>query len=123
MGCARGRAPDARPARRGQWLLTGSPWFPPHPATSGIPAEFFLDQLLRNGTTTAAVFATSHPASVDALVDHTVGRVLDLIGVEQALSPAWRGVRLSTVSPVSGLTLMTETLTVALSLGNGPFSM
>ena len=30
-------------------------------------AEFFLDELLRNGTTTAAVFATVHPQSVDAL--------------------------------------------------------
>lgn len=35
----------------------------------------------------------NRPASVDALVDHTVGRVLDLLGVEQALSPAWRGLR------------------------------
>lgn len=30
-------------------------------------ADFFLDELLRNGTTTAAVFATVHPQSVDAL--------------------------------------------------------
>ncbi len=30
-------------------------------------AEFFLDELLRNGTTTALVFATVHPGSVDAL--------------------------------------------------------
>jgi guanine deaminase len=30
-------------------------------------AGFFLDQLLRNGTTSAAVFATVHPHSVDAL--------------------------------------------------------
>ena len=32
-------------------------------------AEFFLDELLRNGTTTALVFATVHPASVDAFFD------------------------------------------------------
>ena len=30
-------------------------------------AEFFLDELLRNGVTTALAFATSHPQSVDAL--------------------------------------------------------
>ncbi len=35
----------------------------------------------------------NRPASVDALVDHTVGRVLDLVGVAQALSPAWPGLR------------------------------
>lgn len=32
-------------------------------------ANFFLDELLRNGTTTALVFATVHPQSVDALFD------------------------------------------------------
>ena len=30
-------------------------------------AEFFLDECLRNGTTTASVYATVHPESVDAL--------------------------------------------------------
>ena len=30
-------------------------------------ADFFLDELLRNGTTTAAVFATVHPHSADTL--------------------------------------------------------
>ncbi|MDH3646092.1 MAG: guanine deaminase [Gammaproteobacteria bacterium] len=30
-------------------------------------AEFFLDELLRNGTTSAMVFATVHPESVDAI--------------------------------------------------------
>ena len=29
-------------------------------------ADFFLDELLRNGTTTALVYATVHPQSVDA---------------------------------------------------------
>jgi guanine deaminase len=33
---------------------------------SGV-AEFFLDELLRHGVTTALAFATSHPASVDAM--------------------------------------------------------
>jgi len=32
-------------------------------------ADFFLDQLLRNGTTTASVFCTVHPQSVEALFD------------------------------------------------------
>lgn len=32
-------------------------------------AHFFLKQLLANGTTTASVFATIHPASVDAFFD------------------------------------------------------
>lgn len=31
-------------------------------------AQFFLDELLRNGVTTALTFATSHPASVDAIM-------------------------------------------------------
>ena len=31
-------------------------------------AEFFLDELLRNGVTTALTFATSHPESVDAIM-------------------------------------------------------
>lgn len=32
-------------------------------------ADFFIDELLRNGTTTALVFATVHPQSVDALFE------------------------------------------------------
>ncbi len=34
--------------RKKQWLLTGSPWFPPHPATKEIPAEFFLDLMVKD---------------------------------------------------------------------------
>ncbi|GAA1755634.1 guanine deaminase [Streptomonospora arabica] len=34
-------------------------------------AHLFCDQLLRNGTTTALVFCTSHPESVDALFEET----------------------------------------------------
>ncbi|HNP36796.1 MAG TPA: guanine deaminase [Woeseiaceae bacterium] len=34
---------------------------------AALAAEFFLDELLANGTTTAAVFATVHPQSADAL--------------------------------------------------------
>ncbi|MEM9171685.1 MAG: guanine deaminase [Pseudomonadota bacterium] len=36
-------------------------------ALAAQTAEFFVDQLLANGTTTALVFATVHPGSVDAL--------------------------------------------------------
>lgn len=36
------------------------------PAHAAAVAEFFLDELLRNGTTTASVFPTIHPQSVDA---------------------------------------------------------
>lgn len=35
----------------------------------------------------------NRPASIDELVDHTVGRVLDLVGIAQALSPSWQGLR------------------------------
>ena len=42
-------------------------------------AEFFLQELLRNGVTTALAFATSHPASVDALFAAAQARDLRLI--------------------------------------------
>jgi guanine deaminase len=42
-------------------------------------AEFFLDELLRNGTTTAMVFATVHPESVDALFSASAARDLRTI--------------------------------------------
>ncbi len=43
-------------------------------------AEVFLDELLRHGVTTALTFATSHPASVDALMAAAQRRGLRLIG-------------------------------------------
>jgi len=33
------------------------------------------------------------PASIDEMVDHTVGRVLDLFGIAQQVSPAWAGMK------------------------------
>ena len=33
------------------------------------------------------------PRSVDELIDHMVGRLLDLAGIEQSLYPAWAGLR------------------------------
>jgi len=42
-------------------------------------ARFFVEELLRNGVTTALAFATSHPASVDALFTEAQRRQLRLI--------------------------------------------
>ncbi|MCP4488393.1 MAG: guanine deaminase [Gammaproteobacteria bacterium] len=42
-------------------------------------AEFFCDELLRNGTTTSAVFATTHPESVDAIFSAAQKRDMRLI--------------------------------------------
>ncbi len=49
------------------------------PAHGGQVAEFFVDELLRNGVTTALTFATSHPASVDALFAQAQRRGMRLI--------------------------------------------
>ncbi|MEY2618063.1 MAG: hypothetical protein RL522_1065 [Pseudomonadota bacterium] len=43
-------------------------------------ADVFLDELLRHGVTTALTFASSHPASVDALMAAAQRRGLRLIG-------------------------------------------
>ena len=32
------------------------------------------------------------PSSIDEMVDQTVGRVLDLFGIRQSISPAWKGI-------------------------------
>jgi guanine deaminase len=42
-------------------------------------AGFFIDELLRNGVTTALTFATSHPSSVNALFEEAQQRQLRLI--------------------------------------------
>jgi len=42
-------------------------------------AGFFLDQLLRNGTTSALVFCTVHKASVDALFEAALARNMRLV--------------------------------------------
>lgn len=49
------------------------------PAYAASVAEVFLDELLRHGVTTALTFATSHPASVDALMTAASQRGLKLI--------------------------------------------
>jgi 4-hydroxy-3-polyprenylbenzoate decarboxylase len=33
------------------------------------------------------------PATIDDMVDHTVARVLDLLGIEHALAPQWPGIK------------------------------
>jgi guanine deaminase len=42
-------------------------------------AEFFLQELLRNGTTTAMVFATTHKLSVDAILEAADARSMRII--------------------------------------------
>jgi guanine deaminase len=42
-------------------------------------ASLFLDELLRNGTTTAAVFTTVHPRSVDAFFEESLKRNMRMI--------------------------------------------
>lgn len=49
------------------------------PAYAAEVATVFLDELQRNGVTTALAFATSHPASVDALMAASQARGLRMI--------------------------------------------
>ena len=48
------------------------------PAVARETAQFFLGELLRNGTTGAAVYATVHPQSVDAIFEAAFDRNLRL---------------------------------------------
>src|SRR3712207_3862584 len=48
-------------------------------AYAELVAQVFLDELLRNGVTTPLAFATSHPASVDALMKQAQDRGMRLI--------------------------------------------
>ena len=50
------------------------------PAYAAEVARFFVDELLRNGVTTALTFATTHPASVDALFAAAQRRGLRMMG-------------------------------------------
>ncbi|MCM5572235.1 guanine deaminase [Burkholderiaceae bacterium FT117] len=49
------------------------------PGHAAEVAGFFLDELLRNGTTTAMVWATVHPVSVDAIMQAARARNMRLI--------------------------------------------
>jgi 4-hydroxy-3-polyprenylbenzoate decarboxylase len=33
------------------------------------------------------------PQSIDEMIDHTVGRVMDMLGIEQSLAPEWNGLK------------------------------
>jgi guanine deaminase len=49
------------------------------PAHARATAEFFLDELLRCGTTTAVVYCTVHPQSVDAFFEASQARNLRMV--------------------------------------------
>ncbi|MBQ5965466.1 guanine deaminase [Massilia sp. ZL223] len=49
------------------------------PAHARSTAEFFLDELLRCGTTTAVVYCTVHPGSVDAFFEASEARGLRMV--------------------------------------------
>lgn len=49
------------------------------PAHAAMVAKVFCDELVRNGTTTAMVFCSSHPQSVEALFGEALGRGMRLI--------------------------------------------
>ena len=49
------------------------------PAHAAEVAAFFLDELLRNGTTSALVFATVHEGSVDALFEAAMARSMRIV--------------------------------------------
>lgn len=48
------------------------------PVHARATAELYLDETLRNGTTTASVYCTSHPQSVDAIFEAAAARGLRL---------------------------------------------
>ncbi|TYQ05758.1 UNVERIFIED_ORG: 4-hydroxy-3-polyprenylbenzoate decarboxylase [Zoogloea ramigera] len=39
------------------------------------------------------------PQSIEEMVDHTVGRVIDLFGIDHALTPRWHGMKQSVAAP------------------------
>ena len=49
------------------------------PAVAAGASRFLLDELLANGTTTAAVFCTTHPGSVDAFFAESLSRGLRMV--------------------------------------------
>ena len=56
-------------------------------------AGFFCDELLRNGTTSALVFATVHPSSVDALFEAALARNMRIIGGKVLMDLGPEGLR------------------------------
>lgn len=56
-------------------------------------AAFFLDELLRNGTTSALVFATVHPQSVDALFAAALARNMRILSGKTLMDRGPEGLR------------------------------
>jgi guanine deaminase len=56
-------------------------------------AAFFLDELLRNGTTSALVFATVHEASVDALFEAALARDMRIVSGKVLMDLGPEGLR------------------------------
>src|SRR5687768_17267588 len=61
-------------------------------------AAFFLDELLRHGTTNALVFATVHPGSVDALFEAALERDMRIVSGKVLMDLGPEGLRDSVVS-------------------------
>jgi guanine deaminase len=61
-------------------------------------AAFFLDQLLRHGTTSALVFATVHPGSVDALFEAALERDMRIVSGKVLMDLGPEGLRDTVVS-------------------------
>jgi guanine deaminase len=56
-------------------------------------ADFFLDELLRHGTTSALVFATVHPGSVDALFEAALERDMRIVSGKVLMDLGPEGLR------------------------------
>jgi guanine deaminase len=63
------------------------------PAHARATADFFLGELLRNGTTSALVFATVHAASVDALFDAAKARGMRILSGKVLMDLGPEGLR------------------------------
>ena len=61
-------------------------------------AAFFLDELLRHGTTSALVFATVHPGSVDALFEAALARDMRIVSGKVLMDLGPEGLRDSVAS-------------------------
>jgi guanine deaminase len=64
-----------------------------HRAHADEVAAFFLDELLRNGTTSALVFATVHEGSVDALFEAALARNMRIISGKVLMDLGPEGLR------------------------------
>ncbi|HRY26859.1 MAG TPA: guanine deaminase, partial [Geminicoccaceae bacterium] len=63
------------------------------PAHCARTAGFFLDELLRHGTTTAVAYASVHPGSVDALCAEALARTMRLITGKVMMDEGPEGLR------------------------------